>query len=586
MALKCINFTNGVRLPIFSGRDEDYAQDTMIETPVDTLTTYVMKNAAITCSDGKGGYVNDSLFGTTLTDLDGNTWAFTKKTDGTMNLKITDPQGNYNSMDLTSIGDHGPMAWVLTCEDYTGNVMSLNVSGIHDIDSMQRHLDDTDPYGEYLLAGYVENWNVEYNFYNDMRLITPVGEGRGTFGRTPTILHNYFGSSPFVNIQGLYLQGRAGYPEYVTSMSYYLSPMHSVTYRYDVEQVSFTNSVTDEDEETPDPFAPGGETGPSDSQGNFDDTSDDIDIPSLPTLDATDTGFITLFNPSLQQLQNLSSYMWAGLFDVDAFKKIFADPMDCILGLSIVPVAVPNGGSKQVTVGNIPTGIYMTVAGQQYIEVDCGSLNVQEFWGAYLDYGPYTKAELYLPYIGTHPISIDDIMGKTVTIKYHVDILSGSCTAFVKCGGSVLYEFIGQCSSSVPITGNDWTNVINGALNIASAIGSMLATGGLSAPVTANDVVSFASTAMSMKPSVEKSGSMSGTGGMLAVQTPYLILTRPRQALPANQNVYSGYPSFITENLGSLSGYTEVDSVHLHNIPCTGDELSEIEALLKGGVIL
>ena len=174
-------------------------------------------------------------------------------------------------------------------------------------------------------------------------------------------------------------------------------------------------------------------------------------------------------------------------------------------------------------------------------------------------------------------------MKKTVNVKYHIDILSGACTAFVKCGGSVLYEFIGQCSSSIPITGNDWTKVINGVLTVAGAIGSMVATGGASAPAAAGEIAS--TVINNFKPSVEKSGSMSGTGGMLAVQTPYLILTRPRQALPRGQNSFMGYPAFITESLGSLSGYTEIESIHLNGIPATDAELDEIESLLKQGVI-
>lgn len=333
-----------------------------------------------------------------------------------------------------------------------------------------------------------------------------------------------------------------------------------------------------------DPFEPGGSSEPGGGNGNFDGTGDDIVIPSLPTLSATDAGFITIFNPTSQQLRALASYMWTGLFDLDTFKKIFADPMDCILGLSIVPVAVPNGNTRTVNVGNISTGVSMTVAASQYVEVDCGSLNVNEYWGAYLDYEPFTKAEIYLPYIGIMPLSVDDIMNKTVTVKYHVDILSGACTAFVKCGGSVLYQYIGQCSSSIPITATSWTDVINGCLSIAGSLGSLKASGGASAP---QDIPEMASAVTNMlKPTIEKSGSASGTGGMMGVQVPFIILTRPRQALPSNQNHYTGYPSFITENLGSLRGFTSVEVIHLEGVPGTDDELDEIVELLKEGVIL
>lgn len=354
---------------------------------------------------------------------------------------------------------------------------------------------------------------------------------------------------------------------------------------------------TDED----DPYGPGGTSGPGGGTGTFDGTSDPIDIPGLPTLSAVDTGFITLFNPTIGQLKNLASYMWSDLFSLDTFKKMFADPMDAILGLSIVPVAVPSAGGRQVVVGNIPTGVHMNVASTQYVSVDCGTLNVEEFWGAYLDYDPYTKCSIFLPYIGVHPIKTDDVMGKAVHVVYHVDILSGSCVAFVKCGDSVLYEFIGQLASSIPVTGDNFTNVINGVLNIAGSIGTMVATGGFSAPASVAKAgyagayqagnmmksgASMAQDVMAMKPEIEHSGSLSGTGGMLGNQTPYMILERPRQALPTGFNSYAGYPSHMTAQLGSLSGYTEVEHIHLENIPCTMKEADEIMAFLQNGVIL
>jgi len=175
-------------------------------------------------------------------------------------------------------------------------------------------------------------------------------------------------------------------------------------------------------------------------------------------------------------------------------------------------------------------------------------------------------------------------MGKAVAIKYHVDILSGACVAYIKCGDSVLYSYIGQCASSIPITGNDWTNVINGVMSIAGAIGTTVATGGATAPMALGTTAS--TMVNQMKPNIQKSGGMSGTGGMLAIQKPYMILTRPRQALPENQNTFMGYPSFITLSLADVSGYTEIESIHLENMTGTGAEIAEIESILKTGVIL
>ena len=38
-------------------------------------------------------------------------------------------------------------------------------------------------------------------------------------------------------------------------------------------------------------------------------------------------------------------------------------------------------------------------------------------------------------------------------------------------------------------------------------------------------------------------------------------------------------------NLGDCNGYTEVEEIHLENISATENEISEIENLLKTGVI-
>lgn len=334
-----------------------------------------------------------------------------------------------------------------------------------------------------------------------------------------------------------------------------------------------------------DPYSEGGNSTTGGGGGTFDITGDPIPIPSLPSLSACDTGFISLYNPTISELRGLASYMWTGAFDVANFKKLFADPMDAILGLSIVPFGVTAIGQRELKVGNVGTGIQMSYIDDQWAEVDCGTLTLPEFWGAYLDYSPYTKLELYLPYVGTHAVDADEIIGRPVNIVYHIDMMSGSCNAFIKVGDSVLYTFSGQCAVSLPITSTDWSRVLSDAIGIATQMAGSVATGGINAPMT---VAGLADTAFNSakKPSVSKSGSVSGTSGYLAIQRPYFTITRPRQALPRGQNAYIGYPSFVTKQIGECTGYNEIYAIHIEGVPATGAELSEIENLLKGGVIL
>ena len=326
--------------------------------------------------------------------------------------------------------------------------------------------------------------------------------------------------------------------------------------------------------------------------GSFDNTSDHVGVPSLPTLSAVSAGFIAMYSPTLTQLNQLASFLWTdSLFDPDNFKKLFTDPMECIIGLTIVPVKPPSAGSMNVKVGYVDTGISMARLSSQYAEVNCGTIKATEFWGSALDYSPMTRLHLYLPYVGIREISADEVMNKSIGVTYHIDMLSGALTAFVTANGSVLYQFNGQCALNVPLASSNFTHMIQGAITSIGSVASTVATGGASvgAGMALSAVqmgASAANNAISNKPSFSHSGSMGGSGGMLGVQTPYLIIERPRQSMPEGMNKYCGFPSNINYKLFDLEGYTQVEYIHLENVPATGAELDEIEGLLRTGVIL
>ena len=72
----------------------------------------------------------------------------------------------------------------------------------------------------------------------------------------------------------------------------------------------------------------------------------------------------------------------------------------------------------------------------------------------------------------------------------------------------------------------------------------------------------------------------------MGVQKPFVVIERPNISVPNNVQHYMGQTSNITMNLGSCKGMTVCEAVHLNGISATSDELSEIESLLKAGVIL
>lgn len=415
----------------------------------------------------------------------------------------------------------------------------------------------------------------------------------------------------------------------------------------------FPNSV---EEYTPStgPYQPGGPSGPGTlPPGTFDDTSDPIPDSPLPTLSAADTGFTRIYNPTLSQVQALARYLWTEPSIIDTIwnhiKQFFEDPMQAIIGFNLVPCAVPDGGTRNFSLMFIDTGVQMTAAASQFVDVDCGTLTLDRYYGSALDQNPYTKVSCFLPYIGTVHLNTDEVMGTTLQVKYRIDIVSGSCVAKIFVDGSVLYQYSGHCAINIPVSSADFSSYVSAAITVGTALAGMAvgaAAGGAvgaEAGVVQSTGVSVASESTALAPAssgaistigqhefaaqqlaymssnpppsggstqasfsgldpknivntvgqtmggkmqVEHSGAFSGNSGYLGVRRPFVIIERPNMCLPSIYGQLNGYPSMITLNLGECTGFTKVQQVQLTGCTATNPEQSEILQFLKSGVIL
>lgn len=342
-----------------------------------------------------------------------------------------------------------------------------------------------------------------------------------------------------------------------------------------------------------DPFDTGSPSTPAGGDGDYQNAekSDPIDFPDLPDIDAVSSGLITIYAPSLAQIQSLGDYLWSDLFDINTLKKLFADPMSALIGLGIVPVTPTLAGSKTVKFGNTSTGVVMPYVASQFVTKEMGSVKVSKYVGSFMDFD-YTQVQIYLPYIGIRNLDVHDVMGCTLTLKYQIDVLTGGCAAMISVSGKgVLYQFNGSCIANVPLTANNYSTAIQNAISSVISGGATIA-GALTgaAPLTVAGVAglatSAANTAVSAKsPSIERSGSMGGAAGLLAVQQPYVIIERPNFSIPKNLNRYTGNMLNVTMNLATAVGFTMIDYIHLDNIPCTESEREELLSILKQGVI-
>lgn len=333
-----------------------------------------------------------------------------------------------------------------------------------------------------------------------------------------------------------------------------------------------TKEDPDDDTSDPDPGKP-----------DYDPTEDPVPFPDIPEGgDALSTGFIHAYQPIGPQLQALAAKLWSDSF-VNTLKKVQNDPFEAIISLHSIPLSVA-GANANCVIGNYDSEISMPTVNSQWTQVSMGSYYIPQHWGSALDYAPYVTVDIFLPYIGVRSLQVDDIIGKTISIRYNVDVLSGAAVASIMCQNSVLYTYNCNISMEIPVTQSSYGPLYQSILQSAGAV--LSGYGAAGAPGAAGAAIGSAiNVAMSKQHSISRGGNISGNFGCMAHFYPYLIIHRPKQSLAAGFNHFKGKPSNITTTLSSISGYTEIESIHLDGIKCTQAERDEIRALLYNGVI-
>lgn len=332
---------------------------------------------------------------------------------------------------------------------------------------------------------------------------------------------------------------------------------------------------------------------------DWDNGSDPIAVPPLPTLDLTADGGISLFIVNGSAFASMMTFL--GSHDpVDVIVKWFSNPIQAIAACYYVPYPVERGTAKHITILGSDTGVGAYTAAP-WTEHNMGSVYLPFGFGdTFLDYSPWTKVSIYLPFAGVKQLNTDDVIGKHIGVVYQFDNFSGACVIYVTCDGSVRYTFTGSCAVGVPISQENWGQTYIAIAQAAVTIGSAAVSGGISAAAGASGAADMAMGAaksamvkaggelagFSGKPTISRSGTFCAAGSALGYNSPFLIIERPDKAKIENPKSVIGLTCGRTLSLGSLSGFTMIEQIHLHGINATGPELDEIEELLHEGVIL
>lgn len=243
-------------------------------------------------------------------------------------------------------------------------------------------------------------------------------------------------------------------------------------------------------------------------------------------------------------------------------------------------------------------------------QVDWCHWNMSSFPGwrnNFLDYSPYSKLSIYLPYAGTFDLDIQtcasmtDITDATIYVRACIDLNTGSMTYFVDADGILILEHTCKLGVDFPLTGNDSirqavgildTNyksaqrLLGDGVNVANSVkskdGLTTVTNSINTGLNIADSYIQNSLAQRQIPTA-----VSGFGGTMSTitqgQNPYLTLYRQKIANPENYGHSIGYLTCSTHTVSSLSGFTVCENVDATSIPATSAEQEMIKNIMENG---
>ena len=323
---------------------------------------------------------------------------------------------------------------------------------------------------------------------------------------------------------------------------------------------------------------PSGEDAPDPDKDDAYENHKDEEDENLPDTANNSIGVLTsTYKMTRDRLSQLGAFLWSGNI-FDSFSLVNSNPIENIISCKDIPFSIGGGADNIIKLGNVDTGVNGEKVNTNFSEITIGSITIPKKYNNFLDLAPYTKVTIYLPYIGFKEIDVTLVMGKTITVKYAVDVITGGCVAEIFCNKTRLYEFSGQVGIDIPITASNRSQVEAGYISNAVSGGADLITG---------DVLGASETMLSSAFSKYHYSSTSAPSPSCVAslnRTCYVVIDRPTYDNLKVFNHTRGRMCNLSKKIGNLKGYTICDShIDLSGIVATDAEKDEIIKILSSG---
>lgn len=259
----------------------------------------------------------------------------------------------------------------------------------------------------------------------------------------------------------------------------------------------------------------------------------DYEVYVPPVVKRTD--FFTVFIPTNENMKTINNTIFVGtggdaadvLKYFSSYKKFFCN--------------IPIEGYKELKANKYDFGVTSPYTNTYKQDIDCGRIQINETFKSIMDYTPFSRLTIFLPFVGFQELDSFMVMNKELHVVYTVDVLSGRCLA-------KLFVVIGESESCI----------VEYAGNIASD--EVFSTG-----------------------NQYNTGYELLTSLQLGELQPFVLIST-KEPLEGNVAEYDGLPSNEVKKVKDCSGYIRYNFINASGCRGTDAEKAEIENLLKSGI--
>lgn len=322
------------------------------------------------------------------------------------------------------------------------------------------------------------------------------------------------------------------------------------------------------------------ENGDGGNNGSKDDPNSD-GIPDS-------TGYNTLgvltktYAMTINRLQQLGSKLWGSSF-VDNIKLMNNSPIENIVSIKAMPFDM-SGSDQEIVLGNVSMGVNgALIPNSHEFRTTVGSIQINGRYNSFLDYAPFTKITIFLPFIGYKELDANMYTGRTLRVDYIHDIVTGACKAVLYANDNPVNTFDGSIGIDVPIAASNRAQIEAGYVatftdSVASGFTSGGALGGIEGAVAGTVSNAFSQF------HTQQGGGISPTCSAYMTRSVFVIIDSPSyQNLQSFNHTY-GRMCMLTRSIGGLSGYTKTTKdVDLSGVNATEQEKEMLVSILSSG---